>query len=111
MFADRGTMRAACVGENDVALHQFRQILQVIDPGARRLNPAQQTGRPQGDRGREPIEHIRVADFRCQLLRRRDLDDLQSIDLEVIEQCEMRPLLSASARLSLAVGLSFAFPI
>ena len=44
MLADRGTMRAARVGENDVVLHQFRQILQVIDPSARRLNPPQRLG-------------------------------------------------------------------
>jgi hypothetical protein len=90
VFADRGTVCAAGVGENDVALHQFGQILQVIDPGARRLNPAQRLGGAQEIRGWKPVEHIRVADLRCQLLRRRDLDDPQPLHLEVIEQGEMR---------------------
>ena len=90
VLADRGTMRAARVGENDVALDQFGQILQVVDPGAGRLDPAQRLGRTQEIGGGEAVEHVRVADLRCQLLRRRDLHDLQSFDLEVIQQREMR---------------------
>ena len=90
MLADRGTMRAARVGENDVALDQLGQILQVVDPRAGRLNPAQRLGRTQEIGGWEPVEHVRVADLRCQLLRRRDLHDPQPFDLEVVQQREMR---------------------
>ena len=90
MLADRGTVCAARVGENDVAVYQLGQILQVIDPRAGRLNPAQRLGRTQEIGGRESVEYVRVADLRCQLLRRRDLDDPQPFDLQVSQQREMR---------------------
>ena len=90
VLADRGSMRAACVGENDVALDQLGQILQIVDPRAGRLNPAQRLGRTQEIGRWEPVEHVRVADLRCQFLRRRDLNDPQPFDLEIIQQREMR---------------------